>query len=243
MTRGLPPTAAPISAILFDLFGTLVVGSPTGSDLSYSETHRLLRAHGAALTYDDFLRSWASVTARLDRWSAETHQEYSIERVCSELLRTLDLPCTSHLVSALTRSHLRERFSRLRAVDGTPALLAELAERFRLGLVTNTHDAGVVHDVLDRFGLREHFTAVITSVEHGRRKPHHSIFEHALAKLEFAPHQAVFVGDSYGADYLGALQSGLYAILVDPADSHGLSARQRICSIPELRAHPLLATA
>ncbi len=202
-----------------------------------------MSAHGLALTYEDFLRSWAGVTARLDRWAAHTNREYSVERICSELLRNLGSPCTPSLVGGLTRSYLRERFSGVRAVAGTPALLAELAERFRLGLVTNIHDAGVVYDALERFGLRRHFQVIITSVEHGRRKPHRSIFEHAMAKLEVAADRSIFVGDSYEADYIGALQSGLHAVLVDPADSHGLSPHQRICSILELRTHPLLATA
>ena len=55
----------------------------------------------------------------------------------------------------------------------------------------------------------------VGSTDHGRIKPHPSIFETALAALEVEPPEAVMVGDSYADDIEGARALGIRAILVD----------------------------
>src|SRR5262249_3100012 len=64
-------------------------------------------------------------------------------------------------------------------ISGVPDLLEDLGRRFTLVLVTNTHHADLVHKNLRATGLVQHFTAVIASVEHGKRKPSPRIVEHA----------------------------------------------------------------
>jgi putative hydrolase of the HAD superfamily len=65
------------------------------------------------------------------------------------------------------------------------ALLGEMLERLTarctLAVVSDTHHAPLVHGLLRRVGLAGAFVAVVTSVEHGRRKPGRTIYEHALA--------------------------------------------------------------
>jgi putative hydrolase of the HAD superfamily len=86
-------------------------------------------------------------------------------------------------------------------------------------------------------GIRQHFHVVVTSDEHGWRKPHRSIFDVALARMEVPAGQAILVGDSYDADYQGALNAGLQAVLVDPTGSRSIPESDQIRSILQLREH------
>jgi putative hydrolase of the HAD superfamily len=55
---------------------------------------------------------------------------------------------------------------------------------------------------------------VITSIEHGRTKPHPDIFLDTLAQLGLSAEEAVYVGDSFDADYRGATGAGMECYLI-----------------------------
>ena len=57
---------------------------------------------------------------------------------------------------------------------------------------------------------------------------------HALERLDVAPHESVYVGDSYGHDVRGAEGAGLRAILLDPLDLYRDSDCPRIRALGEL---------
>ena len=56
---------------------------------------------------------------------------------------------------------------------------------------------------------------VVASAVVGSSKPHREIFLYALDRAGIAPHEAVYVGDSYLADVLGSRSAGLHPILID----------------------------
>jgi FMN phosphatase YigB (HAD superfamily) len=60
----------------------------------------------------------------------------------------------------------------------------------------------------------------MTSRLHGFTKPHPSIFELVLARLDVAPADAAMVGDSPEDDIHGALKLGMRAFLVDREDRY-----------------------
>jgi putative hydrolase of the HAD superfamily len=74
----------------------------------------------------------------------------------------------------------------------------------------------------------------VTSVEVGLRKPHPTIYAEALLRVGVAAQDAVFVGDSYAADYLGPEAAGLTAFLIDPAEQYGIPASRRLRSLHDL---------
>ncbi|HEX5583572.1 HAD-IA family hydrolase [Gaiella sp.] len=95
--------------------------------------------------------------------------------------------------------------------DALPALEALRARNLRIGLVSNGQRD------LEEFA-RHHSLDVdvcVASMSHGRVKPHHSIFQAALAALDAEPAEAAMVGDSYADDIEGARALGMRAILVD----------------------------
>ncbi|EQD57876.1 hydrolase, haloacid dehalogenase-like family protein, partial [mine drainage metagenome] len=74
-------------------------------------------------------------------------------------------------------------------IPGVGETLPLLSGDYRLGLVTNTQEAGraEVSRALDLFGIGRYFSVIVTSSDLGWRKPHPFIFEAALAGLGLPP--------------------------------------------------------
>jgi putative hydrolase of the HAD superfamily len=102
--------------------------------------------------------------------------------------------------------------------DDVPAVLRELADAgIRIGLISNTQRC--LTSFQSHFELQGLIAATVSSFEHGRMKPHPSIFETALERLDVdAPH-AVMVGDSVRQDVEGALRAGMRAVLLHRGDN------------------------
>jgi putative hydrolase of the HAD superfamily len=104
------------------------------------------------------------------------------------------------------------------------ALLDSLRARgLKLALVSNTASPlWLVGPILERQGLGERLDAIALSSDVGKRKPHPDIFRRALAALEVAPEQAVFVGDRLYEDMRGAGALGMTTVqaLWFHADEH-----------------------
>lgn len=90
---------------------------------------------------------------------------------------------------------------------------------YRLGLITNRHHP--VDDYLNDVELIDFFEMILTAGEVGIWKPEKGIFQHALNLLDISPTQAVYIGDNYYADVVGAQAAGILPILLDPDGNFG----------------------
>lgn len=223
-----------LRGILFDMFGTLVDYNASRTEQGYHATHDLLRSKGIDVPYDTFLARWSAVWDRLEDHTAQSGWDFSMERVASEFLSDLGCSPDERLTTDVTSSYVREWSTGVRPIPGVPELLSEFATRFRLGVVSNTHSARAVHDELERSRIHQYFPVIVTSIEHGRRKPHPSIFEAALVRLDLPPSDVLFVGDNLEADYHGAIGAGMPAVLIDPTGTHHTAAQHSVRSILQL---------
>ncbi|MDX1438174.1 MAG: HAD family hydrolase, partial [Anaerolineales bacterium] len=99
--------------------------------------------------------------------------------------------------------------------DEVPETLASLKEAgFTLAVVSNRDNP--FEEYLDEVGLLGYFEFSLAAGEVNSWKPDPEIFHQALSKADAAPGQAVYVGDNYYADVLGARQAGIRPILLDP---------------------------
>lgn len=107
----------------------------------------------------------------------------------------------------------REHQPAIQPFPGVPGLLARLRRRGRLGLVSDGYLA-VQQRKLDALGLASYFDVVVFSDTWGRSawKPSAKPFAEALAQLDVAAEQAVYVADNASKDFLGARQLGMGAI-------------------------------
>ena len=101
----------------------------------------------------------------------------------------------------------------------------------RLGIISNSD--GRVEEALAEAGLREYFDVVIDSGVAGIEKPDPAIFRAALDALGIGPGEALYVGDLYEVDIVGARAAGIEAVLLTSANSPQYHCRT-VASIAEL---------
>lgn len=106
----------------------------------------------------------------------------------------------------------------------------------RIAVISNTED-GRVKESLALAELTSHFECIIDSYIVGSSKPDKEIFQFALDHLGVLPHEAAYVGDSYGYDVIGARRAGLHPILLDRTGAYESEPElTRIRSLTELVA-------
>jgi putative hydrolase of the HAD superfamily len=98
------------------------------------------------------------------------------------------------------------------------ALEALRAAGYRLAVISNSDGRAV--EGLAAAGLLAHFEAVIDSELVGCEKPDPRIFLTALERMGLSPAEALYVGDIYEVDVVGARRAGLDVILLDPLGNH-----------------------
>ena len=114
--------------------------------------------------------------------------------------------------TCLTRMH-QERHLWCSVPEPTRTALARLkAAGLLLGVVSNSE--GRVEQALEAAGLRDYFDVVVDSGVIGIEKPDPRIFQAALQALRVAPEEALYVGDLYEVDFVGAQSAGIEAVLV-----------------------------
>jgi putative hydrolase of the HAD superfamily len=90
-----------------------------------------------------------------------------------------------------------------------------------LGVAVISNSNGSVRGILDSLGLGRHLDFVVDSFEVGVEKPDPRIFRLALERAGLGPEAAIYVGDLYSVDVLGARGAGLAAVLLDPGAHWG----------------------
>jgi HAD superfamily hydrolase (TIGR01549 family) len=97
--------------------------------------------------------------------------------------------------------------------DVIPALthLGELG--LILGLISNV-DRDIT-PLYQELGLSAWLQVVVTSQEVGFNKPRPEIFQEALKQAGVKPSEAIYVGDQYRIDVVGANKAGMQGILLD----------------------------
>jgi putative hydrolase of the HAD superfamily len=100
------------------------------------------------------------------------------------------------------------------AADSHDALARLRRAGLRLGVVSNSD--GRVEEALTAAGLRPYFDVVVDSMLAGVEKPDPAIFRTALDALGVTADEALYVGDLYEVDVLGANAAGMSAVLLVP---------------------------
>ncbi len=155
--------------------------------------------------------------AHLRTISVETALEYSAQEVARVLLRALGI--TREIPEATLTAAVEGLFRRyipdVTMKDQVPDTLQMLARRgYRMGVVSNAAYGPFLSWALEAIGLRRYFEQIIVSADVGIRKPRREIFAAALEAMRLTAREAVYVGNDYIKDVMGAKLAGLGAIWV-----------------------------
>ncbi|MFC6766462.1 HAD family hydrolase [Natrinema soli] len=110
-------------------------------------------------------------------------------------------------------------------IPGAVETIERLAERdLHVGVISDVDDAEG-REMLERFGVREHFDSITTSEEVGRTKPDPAMFETALEKAGVDPERSLMIGDRYDHDVKGAADMGMHGVAFGADDGPAVSYR------------------
>ena len=197
-----------LRAILFDAGNTLLF-------LDYPRlATAVARATGVNLTADLLAEKGEEAAAMLERSDGTDRERAS--RFLETLFRLGGVPAEQNEIVRTTLLELhrvRHLWGRVDPTTG-PALERLAGAGYRLGVVSNSD--GRAEEALIALDLRRHFEFVVDSHLVGVEKPDPRIFGLALERMGMAPSEALYVGDLYEIDVVGARRAGLDVILLDP---------------------------
>lgn len=193
-------------AVLFDAGNTLVF-------LDYA---RLAEGVGGALGVPlsaDGLSTHAAAATQAMELATGTDQDRATAYLETLfLLGGVPAARLGEVRNCLGRMH-QERHLWCAVAERSAESLARLrAAGLRLGVVSNSD--GRVEEALEAAGLRHYFDVVIDSAVVGVEKPDPRIFQAALDRLGVVPEEALYVGDLYQVDVVGARAAGMEAVLL-----------------------------
>lgn len=100
-------------------------------------------------------------------------------------------------------------------IEGAVELLDYLSTLYKLVIVSNGF-VEVQHRKMESAGIIHYFEHVVLSEEVGVSKPNKEIFDHALALSHTRRSEAIYIGDSWDADIIGAQNARMTSIWYNP---------------------------
>ena len=215
-----------LRAVLFD----------AGNTLLFLDYARMARAVGAALGFPLTAAALASHAPEASE-AMEQGSGNDTERASTyleALFRFSGVPANRmREVRDCLRDLHRERHLWCSVRERTHEALARLrAAGIRLGIVSNSD--GRVEQALTIAGLRDYFDVVVDSALVGVEKPNPVIFQTALDALGVSPEEALYIGDLYEVDVLGARAAGIEAVLLTSSSPDSERPCRTAGSIDEL---------
>jgi len=212
-----------VRGVFFDLDGTLKLSTPTGVDTLLA----LMADYGIPI---DHVAKRAGHRFSHEYWADRERVENDMDRlgpdafwanyIRAQMIAMSVLPSgqepDNRVVQEINRRFATEFNPQSHIAPGTVELLSLLRQHdLILGLVSNRPLP--LTDPAQRLGIHEYFHFTLAAGEIGSWKPDAGIFLRAVEIAGLSePAEAIYIGDNYYADALGAFRAGLKAVLIDP---------------------------
>jgi putative hydrolase of the HAD superfamily len=226
-----------IKAVFFDFYNTLVGYDPPREILQAN----MLKEMGIDASPESLIRP--ILTA--DEFLYQEHARYSLSKRSKEetmslylqyheiILKEVGLEVSREVIAEVLNKWMH---SDLKVVlyDDVAPVLTDLKERgLILGMISNV-DRDIT-PLYQKLGLSTWLKLVVTSQDTGFSKPDPGIFQAALKQAKVKPSEAIYVGDQYQYDVVGANGAGMLGILLDRSGyAEETTDSPRIRSLTEL---------
>ena len=215
---------AAFDALTFDCYGTLIDWE-TGL---LEGLRPVLDAHGIEGDNDELLEAYARHEAELEAGPYLTYREV-LATSLSRLGGELGFEPSEDELAAFAGS-----VSHWPAFDDSPAALAQLERRFRLGVITNCDD-DLFADSNRRLGVE--FDWIITAQQARSYKPGERGFELAFERIDVPKERILHVAQSLFHDHVPAKGLGMTTVWIDRRQG-----REGSGATPPARAQPDLTS-
>jgi HAD superfamily hydrolase (TIGR01509 family) len=222
-------------AVIFDLFDTLVdfdrkqipVVTIDGHEIrtTAGETYRVLAQHAEHVSFDAYYQTLSAITKEIWMLRDRDHLEIPARHRYEVLFERLELPCDAaaeQCIDAMLATHHRYMHDSTVCPPDRRQVLEALKERYLLGLLSNFDSAETGLKILATHGLRPYFSPIYISETIRYRKPRPEAFLQTAEAMGVAPREALFIGDTFALDVVGAKGVGMDVAWLDrrktPAD-------------------------
>jgi putative hydrolase of the HAD superfamily len=229
-----------IRAVFFDLYYTLVRYEPPQEEVEANT----LREFGIDVSPEVFQRPLMMANefiyqeiGRRPLSQRSSQEKMALYAQFQEIvLKEAGIKTSEKLVLGLLGRMQQVKMKLVLFDDVAPALDSLKGKGLVLGLISNVeHD---INPMLGELGLTSRLDVVVTSQDSGFVKPRPEIFQEALKRARVAPAEAIYVGDQYQVDIIGARGAGIKGILLDRGGYLGdITDCPRIRNLNELAGH------
>ena len=209
-----------IKAVFFDFYHTLVTYEPPQEELEaealkelgVSVSPEVLRRPIVAA--DEFIYNEIARRQLSNRSQEEKMALYI--KYQETVLREAGIKYDQKLVLGLLGKMQQTKMNLALFDDVAPALTDLKSRGIILGIISNVEQD--MTETLTRLGLPSWLEIVVTSQDAGFNKPRPEIFQEALRQASVPPLEAIYIGDQYQVDVIGANGAGMKGILIDRND-------------------------
>lgn len=206
-----------IKGVLFDFYNTLASYDPPREDIYVTASRELgIKIEAKALftslsTADIFYRNENS-RSPIDKKSAEEQINFFVEYITRIVGGAGAEISRDDALQILAK--IKELKWAFKVYDDALPTLETLRKRGLIcGLISNV--AQDMEATYTKLGLQPYLDFKVTSAEVGYDKPRPEIFLAALDKAGVKPGEALYIGDQYQIDIIGARGVGIKALLID----------------------------
>ena len=206
-----------IKAVFFDLYYTLVRYEPPQEELEA----KALTEFGISMSPEVFRRPliaanefiYQEIARRPLRQRSPEEKMALYAQYQGIVLKEAGVKASEKLILGLLGKMQQFKMKLVLFNDVAPCLNDLKGKGLVLGLISN-----VEHDItptLKELGLASWLSVTVTSQDSGLVKPRPEIFQEALRQAGVQPAEAVYVGDQYQIDIIGARGAGMTGVLLD----------------------------
>jgi len=237
-----------IRGVIFDLGSTLMVNEHDhnwGAVLPRMRGDLLAHLLAAGYTLDGptFLNHFSAKFQEFDDQRQTDWVEYTTEWILRRTLEELGAPPPGpDVIAAALQAYYAYSESLWHPMPNLHETLQRLAAaqpKLKLAIISNASDDANVQRLIDAADVRRYFDPIIVSAAVGIRKPNPKIFDLVLSRWQLPPQACVMVGDTLGADILGAQLAGLHNIWLTAQADHPANRAHRDTILPEASAATL----
>lgn len=209
-------------AVLFDWDDTLCVAEPHRFHFAQEVARHFGVDISLAEVYRAFIRAGDSTIH---------HGSSFPERMAEEM--GIDPDLRGSFIHAYRRRDVYKRFT---LFDDVLDMIDRLGQRdLRVGVISNNDEVARYIEMLD---VQHRFEIVVSPRTYRIAKPDPEIFRRTMEDIGVPPERAIYVGDSYDNDVVGARSVGMLPVLVDRfgINLDGHDAEHRVETLAALEA-------
>ena len=215
------------SNIIFDLFDTLILFKPdllpkiefkgnehfsTGKDV-FKTFSEYFGNHSFNEFFVYFLKSYKE----FQKLKSIDNREYPNRKRFEIMLDMMGIRNNNSIIlEKLVTSHMESLSNSMVFMEKHRVAITELIKRgYKLSILSNFDYSPIVYKLLELYNITYCFDYIFISDEIGWRKPSPNAFEYAINRLNISASDAVYIGDNYECDIIGASNSNIDSIFIN----------------------------